>query len=150
MALMTGDVMKTKSAPRENRIICIRFPENHDETLNNPTVFRAVIDDNHQRNPEMFPPEIIEGYELKEIRTSKKMAITVRRILIDGVSHTVRPSFVMPYMTGLVRDVETPLSLRKWSVPCWALSQAFGKNAMCQYRLETSPGRNSLVSTTVK
>jgi len=142
--------MKTKSVPRQNRTICIEFPANYDETINNPSAFRAVIDDNFKRHPELFPPEISEGYELKEIRTSKKTEITVRRILISGVSYTVRPSFVMPYMTGLVRDVEIPLLFRKWSVPYWALAHAFGKNAMYWYRLETSLGRNSLVGTTVK
>jgi len=100
--------METKSAPRENRTICIEFPTNYDETLNNPSAFRAVVDGNYKRHPELFPLEIAEGYELKEIRTSKKTAITVRRILINGISYTIRPSFVMPYMTGLVRDVETP------------------------------------------
>ena len=142
--------MKTESAPRQNRTICIEFPTDYDETIKNPSAFRAVIDDNYKRHPELFPPEIANRYELKEIRTSKKTAITVRRIIINGVSYTVRPSFVMPYMTGLVRDVETPLFLRKWSVPYWALARAFGKNAMYWYRLETSLGRNSLVGTTVK
>jgi hypothetical protein len=142
--------MKTKSAPRQNRTICIEFPTDYDETIKNPSAFRAVFDDNYKRHPELFPPEIVNRYELKEIRTSKKTAITVRRILINGISYTVRPSFVMPYMTGLVQDVETPLFLRKWSVPYWALARAFGKNVMYWYRLETSLGRNSLVSTTVK
>jgi len=136
--------METKSAPRTNRTICIEFPTNYDETLNNPFAFRTVVDDNYKRYPELFPREIAEGYELKEIRTSKKTAITVRRILINGVSYTIRPSFVMPYMTGLIQDVETPLFLRKWSVPYWALAKAFGKNAMYWYRLETSLGRNTL------
>ncbi len=142
--------MKTESAPRKNRTICIEFLTDYDETVNNPSAFRAVIDDNYKRHPELSPPEISEGYELKEIRTSKKTSITVRRILINGASYTVRPSFIMPYMTGFVQDVETPLSLRKWSVPYWASAHAFGKNAMYQYRLETSLGRNSLVGTTVK
>ena len=141
--------MSTKSAPRQNRTICIEFPTDYDETINNHSAFRAAINDNYKLHPELSPLEISEGYELKEIRTSKKMSVTVRRILINGVSYTIRPSFIMPYMTGLVQDVQVPLSLRKWSVPYQALAHAFGKNAMYQYRLETSLGRNSVVSTTV-
>ena len=53
-----------------------------------------------KEHPELFPAEIISGYKLKEIRFSKKIGIKTRRILIAGVSYTVRPSFVMPYMSG--------------------------------------------------
>lgn len=56
----------------------------------------------------------------------------------------------MPYMTGFVEDVETPLFLRKFAVPFWALSRCYGRDAMYWYRLETSLGRNSLVGTTIK
>ncbi len=67
-----------------------------------------------------------------------------------GASYTIRPSFVMPYMTGFVEDVESPLFLRKFAVPFWALSHCFGKNPMFWYRLEASLGRNSLLGTTIK
>ena len=78
------------------------------------------------------------------------MKIKIRRILVAGVSYTIRPSFVMPYMTGFVEDVEKPLFLRKFAVPFWALSHCFGKDPMFWYRLEASIGRNSLVGTTIK
>ena len=56
--------------------------------------------------PELFPPEFFNGYLLKDIRPSTKLSIPVRRIKISGISYTVRPSFVMPYMAGFVEDVE--------------------------------------------
>jgi len=62
--------MTTQSTPRQNRTICIEFPTDYDETLNNPTEFRAVIDNNYKQHPELSPQEISEGYELKEIRAS--------------------------------------------------------------------------------
>ncbi len=37
---------------------------------------------------------------MKDCYVSKKLNIKIRRIQIAGRSYTVRPSFVMPYMTG--------------------------------------------------
>lgn len=101
-------------------------------------------------HPELFPAEISFGYKMKEIRFSKKLNLKTRRISIAGVSYTIRPSFVMPYMTGFVKDVEKPLFLRKFAVPFWALSYCFGKNPMFWYRLEASIGRHSLLGITIK
>jgi hypothetical protein len=52
-----------------------------------------------KEHPELFPPEIAFGYKMKEIRVSKKLNLKIRRIVIAGVSYTIRPSFAMPYMT---------------------------------------------------
>ncbi len=38
---------------------------------------------------------------MKDIKTSKKLLIPIRRIEIAGISFNIRPSFVMPYMTQL-------------------------------------------------
>jgi hypothetical protein len=38
----------------------------------------------------------------------------------------------------------------RFHVPCWALAQVFGRDAMFWYRLEQSLGRFSVVGTTVK
>jgi len=56
----------------------------------------------------------------------------------------------MPYMTGMVSDVENPLFLRKINVSFWAVVYIFGKDAMYWYRMERSFGRNNLVGTTIK
>ncbi len=109
-----------------------------------------VVDLAIKENPELFPAKISSGYKMKEIRFSKKLKIKTRRVLVAGASYTIRPSFVMPYMTGFVEDVESPLFLRKFAVPFWALSHCFGKNPMFWYRLEASLGRNSLLGTTIK
>jgi len=81
---------------------------------------------------------------MKEIRLSKKLNLKIRRIIIAGISYSIRPSFAMPYMTGLVKDVENPLFLRKFAVPFWALSHCYGKDAMYWYRLKTSLVRSTL------
>ena len=112
--------------------------------------FRYWIDENITNYPGLFPPQIHQGYLMKDDRIPKKLAIPIRRIEIDGVSYSVRPSFVMPYMAGLVEEVEPALFWRKFSVPYWALAEKYGRNAMYWYRLECSLGRNSLVGTTVQ
>jgi len=78
------------------------------------------------------------------------MGVWIRRIEVDGIAYTIRPSFIMPYMTGFTKDVEKVLFLRKFAVPYWALSYSFGRDAMYWYRMEASLGRNSLVGTTVR
>jgi hypothetical protein len=63
---------------------------------------------------------------------------------------TIRPSFVLPAMTGYTHEVEKALFLRKWAVPPWALAYVFGRDESYWYRLENRFGRNSIVGTTVK
>ena len=137
---------------RQNRLICLPFNRlsHYIEIVNSPEEFRAFMDSIAKQWPELFPPEFFNGYLMKDIRPSTKLSIPVRRIKISGVSYTVRPSFVMPYMTGFVGDVEKGLFLRKFDIPFWALSHVFGRNPMYWFRMEQSLGRNSIVGTTVK
>lgn len=118
--------------------------------IENHKKFRLELDKFIVDFPELFPDGIKNGYLLKELRCPKKSQIPTRRIIVESISYTVRPSFVMPYHTGFTTEVEKPLFLRKFDVPFWALSYVFGKDAMYWYRLEKSLGRNSIVGTTVK
>ena len=52
------------------------------------------------------------GYELKDDRMSAKQQIPIRRNLLkDDSAYSIRPSFLMPYMTVRTADVEGPLFL---------------------------------------
>jgi len=137
---------------RQNRSICFPFTDRNRyiDIIKYPNEFRALIDSIAKQWPELFPPKIDQGYLMKDIRFSKKLSISVRRIEVSGIIYTVRPSFVMPYMTGFTDDVKKGLFLRKFDVPFWALAHVFGKNAMYWFRLEQSLGRNSIVGTTIK
>lgn len=140
-----------KSTPRKNRTIVLPFDQSqYMATIEDPIKFREILDDFIVRIPELFPDTIPNGYRIKEIRHPVKLKIPVRRITVDSISYTVRPSFVMPYHTAITEDVEKALFLRKVNVPFWALTYVFGRNDMYWYRLEQSLGRNSLVGTTVK
>ncbi|MDM8524747.1 hypothetical protein QUF80_15370 [Desulfococcaceae bacterium HSG8] len=141
----------SESAPRRNRTICLPFPqETCYATLGYPLPFRLYIDEMIAEYPELFPPGAERGWRAKDSRISKKQGIRIRRIEIGGVSYTVRPSFVMPYMTGMTEETEKALFLRKFSVPFWALAYVFGRDPMYWHRTEQSLGRNSIVGTTVR
>ena len=140
-----------KSTFRKNRNICLPFTqENYEKIVYDPIKFRKSIDDRIKAFPELFPSEIVNGYLMKDIYRSKKQLIWIRRIEVAGINYTIRPSFIMPYLTGIVDEVEKVLFMRKFNVPFWALSYVFGKDPMYWYRMEQSIGRNSIVGTTVK
>lgn len=118
--------------------------------IKDPVKFRNELVSFIDKFPELFPNRIKKGFAMKDIRLSKKTGILTRRIIMNGVSYTIRPSFVMPYQVAFSADVENVLFLRKFNVPFWALSQMFGKDAMYWYRMEQSLGRNSIIGTTIK
>jgi hypothetical protein len=115
-------------------------------------LFRAALDQAFRDWPEAFPEAFSQGYTLKDARTSEKIGLLQRRIecKATGEAFTVRPSFVLPYMSGYTDDVSDALFLRSFGVPYWALARVFGKDPMYWYRLEVSVGRNSIVGTTVR
>ena len=139
------------SAHRNNRIICLPFSQEiYSACIEKPIDFRKYIDRQIQLFPELFPKDICKGYRMKDIYHPKKQPIPTRRIVVSGIAYTIRPSFLMPYNTGVVEEVEKGLFLRKFNVPYWALSYVFGKYPMYWYRMEQSLGRNSIVGTTIR
>jgi hypothetical protein len=134
------------------RTICLPIgEEEYCRIIDDATQFRRAVDGCYERVPELFPEGFAKGYELKDRRESVKTGLAIRRIeLRDGTSYSIRPSFLMPYHSARTNDVETPLFLRRFGVPYWALARIFGRNAMYWYRLEVGLGRNSIVGTTVR
>lgn len=137
---------------RPNRTICLPIEkEQYEQAVKEPQRFRQLLGDWFARTPELFPEDFGGGFRLKDVRVSKKTGLMIRRIqLNDGTCYSIRPSFMMPYMTGRTEDVELALFLRKFGVPFWALAHVFGRNPMYWYRLEMSFGRNSVAGTTVR
>jgi hypothetical protein len=104
-------------------------------------------------SPELFPGGIENGYQLTgRLPESAKMpGIRLRQLrLRDGSVFTLRPSFVMAYMTGTVDEIEHPLLLLSLGVPCWVVTEIFGHNDMYWHRHLERLGRSSLVGTTVR
>jgi hypothetical protein len=124
----------------------------YQQVIDDPRRFRDWLDTAFHDCPELFPQAFAEGYRLKDERCSAKTGLRLRRIRLKatGESFSVRPCFVLPYMTGYTDDVQGPLFLRAFGVPFWAIARVFGKGHMYWYRLEVSLGSNSIVGTTLR
>ena len=131
---------------RGHRTICVPIEEeDYLRIIHDPKAFRRTLDDCFRQTPELFPVNFALGYELKDDRMSAKQQIPIRRILLkDDSAYSIRPSFLMPYMTARTADVEGPLFLRKFGVPFWALARVFGGDPMSWYRMECGLGRFSV------
>lgn len=141
----------TPETTRKNRNICLPFiQDEYVQLVKAPKTFRTALNEIAKSHAVLFPDGFQSGYEMKDMRCSKRLNIPIRRILIGNVAYTIRPSFAMPYMTGVVQDVEKALFLRKFNVPYWAISHCYGRNAMYWYRMECSIGRFSIVGTTIQ
>jgi hypothetical protein len=137
------------------KTICLPFPseEHYKQCMKNPQAFRQLLTNAYDQNPELFPRRMAQGYTLHGFTPSSRKleGFRMRRIkLSDGNAYQIRPSFVMPYLIAKTDEVEKALFLRRWGVPFWALTYAFGRNDMFWYRAYASLGRNSIVGTTVK
>ncbi len=137
---------------KDIRSICLPCTEEeYSGIVKDAKLFRLWVEKSFAAHAELFPAGFAKGFTMADQRTSKKRNVTVRRIeLRDGIRYSIRPSFVMPHMTGRTDDVHKPLFLRKFGVPYWALACVFGRDAMFWFRLECRLGNFSLVGTTVR
>ena len=139
--------------PRGFSTICVPLSnERYEQVIGSPARFRQWLDEAFRAAPELFPAAFAAGYTLKDQRVSAKRGRRRRRIRCQatGAACSVRPSFVLPYMTAWAGDVEGPLFLRSFGVPFWALARVFGKGPLFGYRAEVGLGRDSVVGTTAR
>ena len=101
----------TTACVRGRRTICIPCPQRfYEQIVDDPEAFRKFLDQQIEATPELFPPEIRRGYCMKDIYPSRKTTWKLRRIeLRNGACYLVRPSFLMPYLTGRTADVQDAL-----------------------------------------
>ena len=127
-------------------------PERYRQVIGSPARFRRWLDEAYRAVPELFPAAFAAGYTLKDERVSAKRGLRLRRIRCkaSGRAFSIRPCFVLPYMSAWADDVEGPLFLRSFGVPFWALARVFGKGPAFWYRAEVGLGRHSVVGTTVR
>jgi len=134
----------------QNHTIVVPFEESdYSQTVDSAGLFRQYLLEVINTYPELFPANIKGGFQMKDIYRSIRLDLAIRRISVQGIPYTVRPSFVMPHLTGYVKDAEKAMFLRKFSVPFRALAYIFGYSAMHRYRMEHTIGRYSIVETTV-
>ena len=96
---------------RGHRTICIPCSEQeYERVVDDPEAFRSLLDRQIEATPDLFPPEIGRGYRMKDVYRSRKTGCKLRRIqLRDLRCYLVRPSFLMPYLSGHTEDVQAPL-----------------------------------------
>ena len=139
--------------PRGFSTICLPISkERYQQVIDSPALYRQWLGEACRATPELFPAAFASGYTLKDGRVSAKRGLRLRRIRCKatGAAFSVRPCFVLPYMTAWTDQAEGPLFLRSFGVPFWALARVFGKGAMFWYRVAVGLGRHSLVGTTVR
>jgi hypothetical protein len=126
--------------------------QQYEEIWDDPSMMRLLIDGLWGEFPELFPEGFGAGYSLHgHGRESRKLkGMRLRKVIFNGSSFWLRPSFVLGYMTGTVDDLSYPLLLASHGVPAWLLTMGFGHNDMFWYRLVERLGRSSLVGTTVR
>ena len=107
----------------------------------------------------VFQKRSKSGYHIHGKRKSKKLNhVQLQRIQLiepdetgQKIVLTIKPSAIMPYMTGLTDEVEKALYLaHKYGVPPSGLTYVFGRNDSYWYRQMNHLGRYSLVQTTVQ
>lgn len=139
---------------RGSKQICIPMTQSIFKKIwNKPLDVRHFVNSLIKTMPEVLPHNIKNGYQLTgRLPESKKMpGIRLRQLrLSDGSVYSLRPSFVMSYMTGTVENIENPLLLLSYGVPHWLVTKCYGHNDMYWYRLTSRFGRNSIVGTTVR
>lgn len=144
--------MPTEKPSTNNSTICLPIEQAEYETaVTDAAEFRRWLEQSFRDTPELFPVAFGKGFSLKDSRMSKKLGVTIRRVLLrDGTAWSIRPSFVMPGMVALTEDVQNGLFLRRFAVPFWALAQVFGRDHSFWHRTQNSLGRGSLAGTTVR
>jgi hypothetical protein len=151
-----GEVEMSKSLPTVpgDKTICLPIADEKEygTLIKQTKAFRKYLDDQIKLHPELFPSEIAAGYRFHGFRTSAKLKLESRRIILvsNGEAYQLRPDFVMPYMIGKTEEVEKGLYLRRFGVPYEAIAYVMGKDPMYWYRASLALGRPSLVGTTVK
>ena len=142
----------TTSQSRGSRQICLPMDrETYDRIWDDPQAVRLRVEQLLIQHPELFPKAMTQGFTLcgKLPRSQKLAGICLRRVRVtdtDENGHAttqdffLRPSFVLPYCSGTVEDVEKGMLLLSYDVPYHVVGYCFGRNAMSWYRLEQSLG----------
>jgi hypothetical protein len=75
----------------------------YDEWIEESGGYRQYLDEQITQHPELFPPEITQGYWLDGLVTSKRQQMQTRRILLKAKrqAYQIRPDRLMPHMMAI-------------------------------------------------
>lgn len=139
---------------RGDQTIClpVESETQYRQIVPDPQAFRLFLGQTLNAHPELFPPQMLEGFHFHDFVHSLKQDLILRRIKLkaNGDIYQIRPDFIMPYMVGKTHEMEKALYLCRFAVPFDAIAYVFGRNAMYWYRAYASLSRASIVGTTIK
>ena len=149
----TRSCMKDRSASKSDtakgsKQICIPMDRQTYKTIwHDAGAMRGLLDKLIDEFPEIFPAAIKQGYQLSGgLPESKKMpGILLRQLRLNSGVYSLRPSFVMSYMSGDVEVLEPGLFLLSVNTPTWVVVHVCGYNEMFWHRHLERLGRNRLV-----
>lgn len=137
-----------------DKTICLPLPSGvvYETWIEDSSGYRQYLNEQIAQHPELFPPEINQGYWLDGFVESKRQQMKTRRILLKAnrQAYQIRPDTVMPYMIGTTEEVEKGLYLRRYGVPYEGIAHVLGRTPMYWYNATQALGRASLVGSTVK
>jgi len=137
-----------------DKTICLSLPEglDYERWIEDSAGYRQYLDEQIAQHPELFPPEIGEGYWLTGFVESKRQQIKTRRILLKAnrQAYQIRPDTLMPYMIGTTEEVEKGLYLRRYGVPYEGIAHVLAHNPMYWYNATQALSRVSIVGSAVK
>ena len=137
-----------------DKTICLPFPEGeeYEALVKDAVAYRQYLDEQIQQHPELFPPEIKQGYQMHGMVISEKQGLKQRRILLKGSrdAYQIRPDGMMPYMVGRTDFVEKGLYLRERGLSYDGIAHVLGRSPMYWYKVTQSLSRISIVGATVK
>lgn len=124
----------------------------YDRWIEDSAGYRQYLDEQIAQHPELFPPEIEQGYWLDGFVASQRQQMKTRRIVLKRGRQTyqIHPDTVMPYMIGTTAEVEKGLYLRRYGVPYAGIAHVLGHSPMYWYNATQALGRISIVGSTVK
>ena len=96
---------------RGQKTICIPCSQQeYERVVDDPERFRELLDRQIEATPELFPPEIRRGYRMKDVYPPARPAgSSGGSNSATSECYLVRPSFLMPYLSGRTEDVQAPL-----------------------------------------
>ncbi|MDZ7900625.1 MAG: hypothetical protein U5N85_21680 [Arcicella sp.] len=147
----TASKEKIEITPKGTRIIRLPIDElSYSETVKSPFLFRKWIDSLDENYKLLFDCNLSQGYQLHDIRCSRKMSMNYRRISIGKEVYAIHPSFVMPYWSGKVEDCREGILLYLRGTSLDSIVTCFGDNQQKWLDRVNHLGRFSIVGTTVK
>jgi hypothetical protein len=147
----TASKENLEKTPKGIRIIRLPITELlYSETIESAYLFRHWIDGLDEKYKLLFDRDLSQGYQLHDIRYSRKMSLSYRRISIGKEIYTIHPSFVMPYWSGKVVDCRDGIMLYLRGTSLDNIVTCFGENQQKWLDRVNHLGRFSIVGTTVK